>query len=108
HGRPEARREGRGDPPCRQSGSAGDHRMKRKTKKKAVATKAAKRRKSRVALRPSIRSRAGSAKVSGAGSESVFIGLMSGTSLDGVSAAAVRFSSRDNRLHAELIGFVNT
>jgi len=33
---------------------------------------------------------------------------MSGTSLDGVSAAVVRFADRDGRLHAELIGFVNT
>ena len=33
---------------------------------------------------------------------------MSGTSLDGVSAAAVRFGDRDGRLHAELIGFVGT
>ena len=38
----------------------------------------------------------------------VFIGLMSGTSLDGISAAAVRFGDRDGRLHAELIGFVGT
>ena len=39
---------------------------------------------------------------------SVYVGLMSGTSLDGVSAAAVRFSDDDGRLHAELIGFVAT
>jgi anhydro-N-acetylmuramic acid kinase len=33
---------------------------------------------------------------------------MSGTSLDGISAAAVRFANRDGRLHAELIGFIGT
>ncbi len=38
----------------------------------------------------------------------VYLGLMSGTSLDGVSAAAVRFADRDGRLHAELIGFIGT
>lgn len=38
----------------------------------------------------------------------VYIGLMSGTSLDGVSAAAVRFASADgNALGAELLGFTN-
>ncbi len=37
----------------------------------------------------------------------VYIGLMSGTSLDGVSAAAVRFDSRVDRLHAELVGFIS-
>jgi anhydro-N-acetylmuramic acid kinase len=36
----------------------------------------------------------------------VYIGLMSGTSLDGISAAAVRFEDREGRLHAELVGFV--
>jgi len=35
----------------------------------------------------------------------VYIGLMSGTSLDGISAAAVRFADRDGRLHADLIAF---
>ena len=39
---------------------------------------------------------------------SVFIGLMSGTSLDGISAGAVRFEERDGRLHGELIGFHST
>jgi anhydro-N-acetylmuramic acid kinase len=39
----------------------------------------------------------------------VYIGLMSGTSLDGISAAAVSFSTRDGgRLHAELIAFIST
>jgi anhydro-N-acetylmuramic acid kinase len=37
----------------------------------------------------------------------VYIGLMSGTSLDGISAAAVRFTERNERLHAELVGFIN-
>ena len=36
---------------------------------------------------------------------SVYIGLMSGTSLDGISAAVVRFGDRDGRLHADLIAF---
>ncbi|HET9424164.1 MAG TPA: anhydro-N-acetylmuramic acid kinase [Gemmatimonadaceae bacterium] len=35
----------------------------------------------------------------------VFVGLMSGTSLDGISAAAVRFGEREGRLHGELIAF---
>jgi anhydro-N-acetylmuramic acid kinase len=38
----------------------------------------------------------------------VYIGLMSGTSLDGISAAAVRFADRDGRLHWELIAFRST
>ena len=37
----------------------------------------------------------------------VVIGLMSGTSLDGISAAAVRFTERESRVHAELLAFVN-
>lgn len=37
----------------------------------------------------------------------VYIGLMSGTSLDGVSGAAARFSSRNGRLHAELVASVS-
>jgi anhydro-N-acetylmuramic acid kinase len=39
--------------------------------------------------------------------KTVYIGLMSGTSLDGISAAAVRFNERNERLHAELVGFIN-
>lgn len=36
----------------------------------------------------------------------VYVGLMSGTSLDGISAAVVRFTPADGaRLHAELLGF---
>jgi anhydro-N-acetylmuramic acid kinase len=35
----------------------------------------------------------------------VFIGLMSGTSLDGISAAAVRFGEKSGRMHAELIAY---
>jgi anhydro-N-acetylmuramic acid kinase len=38
----------------------------------------------------------------------VFIGLMSGTSLDGISAGAVRFEEREGRLHGELIAFHST
>ena len=38
----------------------------------------------------------------------VYLGLMSGTSLDGISAAAVRFDDRDGRLHAELIAYIGT
>ena len=36
----------------------------------------------------------------------IVIGLMSGTSLDGISAAAARFTHRDSRVHAELLSFV--
>ncbi|MBV9879507.1 MAG: anhydro-N-acetylmuramic acid kinase [Gemmatirosa sp.] len=37
----------------------------------------------------------------------VFVGLMSGTSVDGISAAAARFAARDDgRVDAELLGFV--
>ncbi|HVX40063.1 MAG TPA: anhydro-N-acetylmuramic acid kinase [Gemmatimonadaceae bacterium] len=40
---------------------------------------------------------------------SVYIGLMSGTSLDGISAAAVRFTRDDAaRLHYELLAFLTT
>jgi anhydro-N-acetylmuramic acid kinase len=38
-------------------------------------------------------------------SDGVFIGLMSGTSLDGISAAAVRFTERDGRTHFDLLAF---
>jgi anhydro-N-acetylmuramic acid kinase len=41
-------------------------------------------------------------------SDGVYIGLMSGTSLDGISAAAVRFADRDGRLHWDLIAFRST
>ena len=37
--------------------------------------------------------------------DAVYIGLMSGTSLDGISAAAVRFSEASGRVEAELLGF---
>lgn len=38
----------------------------------------------------------------------VVVGLMSGTSLDGIAAAVVRFSDRDdNGIHAELVGFTS-
>ena len=35
----------------------------------------------------------------------LIVGLMSGTSLDGVAAAVVRFTDRDGRIDAELVGF---
>ena len=35
----------------------------------------------------------------------VLIGLMSGTSLDGITAAAVRFTEEDGRVAAELLAF---
>ena len=38
-------------------------------------------------------------------SDAVFIGLMSGTSLDGISAAAVRFDEQDGALGTDLLGF---
>ena len=38
-------------------------------------------------------------------SGTLIVGLMSGTSLDGVAAAVVRFSDRDGRVAAELVGF---
>jgi anhydro-N-acetylmuramic acid kinase len=41
-------------------------------------------------------------------SSEVFVGLMSGTSLDGISAAVVRFTERDGRLHFDLLSFRST
>lgn len=38
-------------------------------------------------------------------SGTLIVGLMSGTSLDGVAAAVVRFSDSDGRVKAELVGF---
>jgi anhydro-N-acetylmuramic acid kinase len=38
-------------------------------------------------------------------SDGVYLGLMSGTSLDGISAAAVRFTERDGRTHFDLLAF---
>jgi len=38
----------------------------------------------------------------------VFVGLMSGTSLDGISAAVVRFPSDSGRLTPELLAFIGT
>jgi anhydro-N-acetylmuramic acid kinase len=35
------------------------------------------------------------------------VGLMSGTSLDGIAGAVVRFTDRDGGVHAELVGFTN-
>ena len=37
----------------------------------------------------------------------LIVGLMSGTSLDGIAAAVVRFTDRDGAIHAELVGFTN-
>jgi len=38
----------------------------------------------------------------------VVVGLMSGTSLDGIAAAVVRFSDRDDKsVNAELVGFTS-
>jgi anhydro-N-acetylmuramic acid kinase len=38
-------------------------------------------------------------------SDGVYIGLMSGTSLDGISAASVRFTEQDGRLQFQLLAF---
>lgn len=35
------------------------------------------------------------------------VGLMSGTSLDGIASAVVRFTDRDGGVHAELVGFTS-
>jgi len=35
------------------------------------------------------------------------VGLMSGTSLDGIASAVVRFTESDSRIDAELVGFSN-
>ncbi|HUQ19181.1 MAG TPA: anhydro-N-acetylmuramic acid kinase [Gemmatimonadaceae bacterium] len=37
----------------------------------------------------------------------LIVGLMSGTSLDGIASAVVRFSETENQVHAELVGFSN-
>src|SRR5689334_225604 len=37
----------------------------------------------------------------------LIVGMMSGTSLDGIAAAVVRFSESDSQIHAELVGFTN-
>ena len=37
----------------------------------------------------------------------IVIGLMSGTSLDGISAAAARFTLRNEAIDAELLGYVS-
>ncbi len=42
---------------------------------------------------------------SGTGRGALLVGLMSGTSLDGVAAAVVRFTDRDGKVEAELVGF---
>jgi anhydro-N-acetylmuramic acid kinase len=45
----------------------------------------------------------------GASADGVYVGLMSGTSLDGISAAAVRFTrGADDQVHAQLLAFVGT
>ncbi len=45
------------------------------------------------------------AETSTSGRGTLLIGLMSGTSLDGIAAAVVRFTDRDGRVEAELVGF---
>jgi anhydro-N-acetylmuramic acid kinase len=40
-------------------------------------------------------------------SGTLVVGLMSGTSLDGIASAVVRFSESDSRINAELVGFTN-
>lgn len=37
----------------------------------------------------------------------LIVGLMSGTSLDGIAAAVVRFTENEDHVHAELVGFTN-
>jgi len=37
----------------------------------------------------------------------LIVGMMSGTSLDGIAAAVVRFSESDSQIRAELVGFTN-
>lgn len=41
------------------------------------------------------------------GADGVYVGLMSGTSLDGISAAAVRIESRDHGARTELLAFIH-
>jgi anhydro-N-acetylmuramic acid kinase len=40
-------------------------------------------------------------------SGTLIVGMMSGTSLDGIAAAVVRFTETDSQIHAELVGFTN-
>jgi anhydro-N-acetylmuramic acid kinase len=40
-------------------------------------------------------------------SGTLVVGLMSGTSLDGIASAVVRFTESDSRINAELVGFTN-
>jgi anhydro-N-acetylmuramic acid kinase len=53
------------------------------------------------------RSKKKSAQKSDSKTGTLVIGLMSGTSLDGIAAAVVRFSDREAGVHAELVGFTH-
>ena len=47
-------------------------------------------------------------RADGTMNEMVVVGLMSGTSLDGISAAVARFTERDGAVIPELLAFIET